>query len=44
MRFHAAILHMRGNEVTKQPFVAENGDVFLWNGEIFSGLEVSLRS
>ncbi|GAA5889240.1 hypothetical protein JCM6882_000684 [Rhodosporidiobolus microsporus] len=41
MRFHASILHMRGDSVTLQPFVADNGDVFLWNGEVFDGLEVS---
>ncbi|GAA5823765.1 hypothetical protein JCM11251_003284 [Rhodosporidiobolus azoricus] len=40
MRYHASILHMRGDGVTLQPFVAENGDVFLWNGEVFDGLEV----
>ena len=44
LRFHAAILHMRGRQVTKQPFVAENGDIFLWNGEIFDGLDVRLSS
>ncbi|GAA6049277.1 hypothetical protein JCM3770_005918 [Rhodotorula araucariae] len=41
MRFHASVLHMRGDALTLQPFVADNGDVFLWNGEIFDGLEVS---
>lgn len=40
MRFHASILHMRGKQVTVQPFTAPNGDVFLWNGEIFDGVEV----
>ena len=41
MRFFASILHMRGQQVVVQPFTAPNGDVFLWNGEIFDGLEVS---
>ncbi|ORY88988.1 asparagine synthase-domain-containing protein [Leucosporidium creatinivorum] len=41
MRFHASILHMRGKQVTVQPFTAPNGDVFLWNGEIFDGVEVA---
>ncbi|GAA6013581.1 hypothetical protein JCM10207_004781 [Rhodosporidiobolus poonsookiae] len=41
LRFHASILHMRGDGVTLQPFVSDNGDVFLWNGEIFDGLEVA---
>lgn len=31
---------MRGDDLTKQPFVAENGDVLLFNGEIFDGLAV----
>ncbi|GAA5859461.1 hypothetical protein JCM1840_004626 [Sporobolomyces johnsonii] len=41
LRFHASILHMRGEGVTTQPFVADNGDVLLWNGEIFDGLDVA---
>ncbi|KAK4050812.1 hypothetical protein OIV83_003234 [Microbotryomycetes sp. JL201] len=41
MRFYASVLHMRGNEVTVQPFRADNGDVFLWNGEVFEGLSVA---
>lgn len=41
MRFHASVLHMRGTDVTPQPFTADNGDVLLFNGEIFDGLEVS---
>lgn len=40
MRFHASVLHMRGDALTMQPFVSDNGDVLLWNGEIFDGLEV----
>lgn len=40
MRFHASVLHMRGDVVTSQPFVSKDGDVLLWNGEIFDGLEV----
>ncbi|GAA5960988.1 hypothetical protein JCM21900_001938 [Sporobolomyces salmonicolor] len=41
LRFHASILHMRGEGVSTQPFVADNGDVLLWNGEIFDGLDVA---
>ncbi|KAL8286907.1 hypothetical protein RQP46_003913 [Phenoliferia psychrophenolica] len=40
MRFHVSVLHMRGDIVTPQPFEAPNGDVLLWNGEIFDGLAV----
>jgi asparagine synthetase B (glutamine-hydrolysing) len=31
---------MRGAEMATQPFVADNGDVFLFNGEIFDGVDV----
>ncbi|KAI5479249.1 asparagine synthase (glutamine-hydrolyzing) [Pseudohyphozyma bogoriensis] len=41
LRFHTSVLHMRGTEVTPQPFVSEEGDVLLFNGEVFDGLEVS---
>jgi hypothetical protein len=41
MKFHASILHMRGDSVAPQPFTTDNGDVFLFNGEVFDGLEVS---
>ncbi|GAA6029046.1 hypothetical protein JCM8097_001567 [Rhodosporidiobolus ruineniae] len=42
LRFHASILHMRGDGLTLQPFVdEESGDVFLWNGEVFDGLDVA---
>lgn len=40
LRFHASVLHMRGPEVTEQPFESPEGDVLLWNGEIFDGLAV----
>lgn len=40
LRFHACILHMRGQVLTQQPFTTLAGDVFLWNGEIFAGLPV----
>ncbi|GAA5873592.1 hypothetical protein JCM8547_005625 [Rhodosporidiobolus lusitaniae] len=32
---------MRGEGITTQPFVAGDGSVLLWNGEIFDGLEVA---
>ena len=33
---------MRGKETTAQPFMSETtGDVLVWNGEVFGGLEVS---
>ncbi|KAK8796631.1 hypothetical protein WA588_000760 [Blastocystis sp. NMH] len=38
--FMGAVLHMRGTEVQKQPRMNDRGDVFLWNGEVFGGIEV----
>lgn len=40
LKLRASVLHMRGTTLQPQPFVAENGDVLLWNGEIFDGLDV----
>ena len=38
---HSTVLHMRG-DLCQQPIVhEETGDVLLWNGEIFGGIEVS---
>lgn len=39
--FMGAVLHMRGAGVQKQPLMNDRGDVFLWNGEVFGGIEVS---
>ncbi|KAK4050760.1 hypothetical protein OIO90_004982 [Microbotryomycetes sp. JL221] len=44
MRFFASVLHMRGHTLTKQPFTSDNGDVFVWNGEVFDGLDVPPNS
>lgn len=38
--FMGAVLRMRGTEVQKQPLMNDRGDVFLWNGEVFGGIEV----
>lgn len=37
--FAGFVLHLRGS-LTPQPITNEQGDVLLWNGEIFGGLEV----
>lgn len=37
--FSAHVLHMRGC-LTPQPLQDENGNMFLWNGEVFGGLTV----
>lgn len=37
--FSGHVLHLRG-AVTAQPVEDERGDVFLWNGEVFGGVQV----
>ncbi|XP_038171500.1 asparagine synthetase domain-containing protein 1 [Arvicola amphibius] len=37
--FSGHVLHLRG-ALTAQPVEDENGNVFLWNGEVFSGVQV----
>ena len=37
--FVASVLHIRGQAVTKQP-VHDDHHIFLWNGELYSGIEV----
>ncbi|RDD46244.1 Asparagine synthetase domain-containing protein 1 [Trichoplax sp. H2] len=40
MNFHGCVLHLRGEKLGCQPAIDANGNVLLWNGEIFGGLEV----
>ena len=35
-----AVLHMRGQQLCQQPVCDDDGNVLLWNGEIFGGLPV----
>ncbi|RWS15704.1 asparagine synthetase domain-containing protein 1-like isoform X1 [Dinothrombium tinctorium] len=42
LTLYSSVLHVRGNDLIKQPFEDEFGNVLLWNGEVFDGLE-SLR-
>lgn len=37
--FSGHVLHLRG-VLTAQPVEDERGDVFLWNGEVFSGIKI----
>ena len=37
--FYGTVLHFRGS-LTVQPLEL-NGNIFLWNGEVFRGLQVS---
>lgn len=37
--FSGHVLHLRG-QLTKQPLQDDNGNVFLWNGEVFGGVNV----
>lgn len=41
MKFVATVLHLRGAK-TPQPLEDESGNILLWNGEIFGGLQVQL--
>ncbi|KAH9182163.1 hypothetical protein AeNC1_015862 [Aphanomyces euteiches] len=36
----SAVLHLRGSTMCQQPVVDEHGNVLLWNGEVFDGVEV----
>ena len=38
--FIGHVLHLRGEIVAEQPAQDKEGSVLLWNGEIFSGLQV----
>jgi len=38
----ASVLHIRGKSVTPQPLCDEQGNILLWNGEIFGG-EILVR-
>ncbi|XP_032813164.2 asparagine synthetase domain-containing protein 1 [Petromyzon marinus] len=40
LRFLARVLHLRGDSPEPQPAVDARGNVLLWNGEVFGGLEV----
>ncbi|KAM3917051.1 asparagine synthetase domain-containing protein 1 [Leptodactylus fuscus] len=37
--FSGHVLHLRG-ELTPQPLQDSNGNIFLWNGEVFDGVDV----
>ncbi|KAF9919956.1 hypothetical protein FBU30_010344 [Linnemannia zychae] len=40
MTFYGAVLHLRGDHVTRQPHVSPSGNILVWNGEIFDGIPV----
>ncbi|PIA15962.1 hypothetical protein COEREDRAFT_15801 [Coemansia reversa NRRL 1564] len=41
VKLGAHVLHLRGPHTQTQPIVAEDtGDIFCWNGEVFSGLDI----
>ncbi len=35
----ASVLHIQGNSATSQPYLTSSGNVLLWNGEAFGGLD-----
>jgi len=41
LTFLGSVLALRGQEVVTQPLQDDHGNVLLWNGEIFGGIEVS---
>lgn len=40
--FMGSVLSMRGMCTTSQPLISPSGDVFIWNGEVFGGLDVKI--
>jgi asparagine synthetase B (glutamine-hydrolysing) len=41
--FYGAVLHIQGNDCVPQPVVDEDGNILLWNGEVFDGLEYGIE-
>jgi asparagine synthetase B (glutamine-hydrolysing) len=39
--FIASVLHIQGDIVTQQPYVDDENNILLWNGEVFGGLNLS---
>lgn len=39
--FAASVLHTQGAELTEQPIILSNGDILLWNGDVFGGQVVN---
>jgi asparagine synthetase B (glutamine-hydrolysing) len=39
LSFYGAVLHIQGDQCTPQPFIDSQGNVLLWNGEVFGGLD-----
>ena len=40
LTFCGYVLHLRGTDLVRQPAVHHNGDVLLWNAEVFGGVQV----
>ena len=38
LAMHAAVLHLRGEEICQQPAVDDGGNALCWNGEVFGGV------
>ena len=43
IHFLGSVLHMQGSSICKQPLVHPDGYVFLWNGEVYDGIEVMVQ-
>ncbi|RYY86536.1 hypothetical protein EON63_05595, partial [archaeon] len=37
--FLASVLHIQGTDMTPQPVVDDNGNISMWNGEVFAGYD-----
>lgn len=42
LTFIAGVLFIRGTKPTPQPYGDDNGNLLLWNGEIFGGIDVCI--
>ena len=38
--FSGYVLHLRGDDLVTQPASHSNGDILLWNAEVFGGMKV----
>ena len=43
MHLSVNVLHLRGDDIAKQPIQDDDGNILTWNGEIFSGMNVRHR-
>lgn len=44
LTFLASVLHIQGDTIITQPIQGDDGCVFVWNGEVFGGIELPPKS